>query len=282
MATLPRVHRVTYSAVNQNPWRCSVRALAAPFSSDLARLNAEFNLLTQALSPLAKNNEDLADALHFYGNPLERVRIFLWVTVELIRTRTLVLRALDASGKGISDTIIDQSVIHAYTDLPNTWYQVGGVWTNDALLDWELLTVYNALESDALDNYGLNIVAMVDLPKGTDSFLLGIREKGNRCRSRCLHPMWWPLWRAGVSPKWSAKASIQTPRCRTSRPLPARSMVILPSCLYSSQVRCMASRSTTQQNRQPTMAMAIRQTRPARPRHRRRSTSQPTARRRFP
>ncbi|BBX48719.1 hypothetical protein GCM10009641_02350 [Mycobacterium cookii] len=180
MATRSLAETLARLQPSEARWACSGRALAAPFASDLPRLNAEFDLLTKALSPLAKNNEDLADALHFYGNPLVRVRLFLWVTVELIRSRTLVLRALDPNGKGISDTVINEAIVHAYTDLPSTWYEPGGVWSNDALLDWEFLTVYGVVESeDAPDYYGLNIVATVDLPAGTDSFLLGILEKEN-------------------------------------------------------------------------------------------------------
>ncbi|HKO19013.1 MAG TPA: hypothetical protein VJU82_09010, partial [Acidobacteriaceae bacterium] len=158
-------------------WQCHGRALAAPFASNQVRLNTEFTELARILSPLAKNNLDLADALQFYGNPLTRVRLFLWMNIELLRSQSLVLRALDKDGNKLSNTVITHTAISNYSGLPAEWYQTGGPWTKDALLDWEFLTLYNAIERYALTDFGINVLADINLPKGTDSFLLGVRGK---------------------------------------------------------------------------------------------------------
>ena len=153
---------------------CQGRVLVAPFAGRRLFFGEEFSRLPRAQSPLAKANPDLTDALLFSGVPLTRVRLYLWVGIELIRYRSLTLRALDANNQPLGDQAITRRQVGAPTDLPAEWIQHGGPWTNDALLAWEFLYTYGVLRENL--DAGIPILADLHLPAGTAKFILGVKS----------------------------------------------------------------------------------------------------------
>jgi large repetitive protein len=173
--------------------QCLSRVLSAPYEKPHAASGIDQLFKTLGGQP---PQSDLGDLVLFKADPLTEVRLLLYVQTEVIRMRSLVLRAFDASGQKLSDQNITGAIVNTASQLPPHWTDPSGPWAYDVLLGFELLLV--AAGAGTQTRNGFVLMADVKLPSSTSYFGLGLTE-WPKLRALILPPSFYVAAIEGVS-----------------------------------------------------------------------------------